>query len=53
VTALPITTVGDPVLILDGVTDPTTFSTWGQFELHHRDAFLRRVAPYTRAAGSS
>ncbi len=43
----------DGVLFLDRITDPTTFSTWQQFELHHRDAFLRRVAPYTRAAGSS
>jgi peptide deformylase len=42
----------DGVLFLDRVTDPTTFSTWEQFELHHRDEFLRRVAPYTRGAGS-
>jgi peptide deformylase len=38
----------DGVLFLDRVTDPRTFSTWEQFERHGRDAFLRRVAPYTR-----
>jgi peptide deformylase len=40
----------DGVLFLDRVTDPTTFTTWEQFERHHREAFLRRIAPY--AAGS-
>ena len=43
----------DGVLFLDRVADPRTFTTWEQFERHHRDEFLRRVAPYTRAAGSS
>jgi peptide deformylase len=36
----------DGVLFLDRVSDPTTFSTWEQFERHHQDAFLRRIAPY-------
>ena len=40
----------DGVLFLDRVTDPTSFTTWEQFERHHRDAFLRRVAPYVREA---
>ena len=40
----------DGVLFLDRVTDPTTFATWEQFERHHQDAFLRRVAPYIRGA---
>jgi peptide deformylase len=40
----------DGVLFLDRVRDPTTFSTWEQFELHHKDAFLRRIAPYVRDA---
>ncbi len=40
----------DGVLFLDRVTDPTSFTTWEQFERHHRDAFLRRVAPYLREA---
>ena len=40
----------DGVLFLDRVRDPTTFSTWEQFERHGKDAFLRRVAPYVRDA---
>jgi peptide deformylase len=36
----------DGVLFLDRVSDPRTFSTWEQFERHHKDAFLRRIAPY-------
>jgi peptide deformylase len=38
----------DGILFLDRVTDPRSFSTWEQFERHHREEFLRRVAPYTR-----
>ena len=40
----------DGVLFLDRVADPRTFSTWDQFDRHHREEFLRRVAPYTRGA---
>ena len=40
----------DGVLFLDRVTDPTSFATWEQFQRHHLDAFLRRVAPYVRGA---
>ena len=40
----------DGVLFLDRVTDPKSFTTWEQFERHHLDAFLRRVAPYVREA---
>lgn len=40
----------DGVLFLDRVADPRTFSTWEQFERHHQDEFLRRVAPYVRGA---
>jgi peptide deformylase len=39
----------DGVLFLDRVSDPTTFTTWEQFERHHKDAFLRRIAPYAAA----
>lgn len=41
----------DGVLFLDRVSDPRTFSTWEQFERHHKQEFLRRVAPYVRSAG--
>jgi peptide deformylase len=40
----------DGILFLDRVTDPTTFTTWEQFERHHKEAFLRRVAPWVREA---
>jgi peptide deformylase len=38
----------DGVLFLDRVGDPTSFSTWEQFERHHKDAFLKRVSAYVR-----
>jgi peptide deformylase len=34
----------DGVLFLDRVADPTTFTTWEQFERHHKEAFLERIA---------
>jgi peptide deformylase len=40
----------DGVLFLDRVRDPTSFSTWEQFERHRKQAFLARVAPYVRDA---
>jgi peptide deformylase len=40
----------DGVLFLDRVRDPRTFSTWEQFERHHQDGFLRRIAPYAADA---
>jgi peptide deformylase len=42
----------DGVLFLDRVADPTTFTTWEQFERHHKDAFLRRIAPYAAGSGA-
>lgn len=33
----------DGVLFLDRVKDPRSFSTWEEFERHHRDEFLSRV----------
>jgi peptide deformylase len=39
----------DGVLFLDRVSDPRTFTTWEQFERHHKAAFLERVAPHLRA----
>ena len=40
----------DGVLFLDRVKDSRSFSTWEQFERHHKEDFLRRVAPYVRGA---
>lgn len=43
----------DGVLFLDRVSDPRTFSTWEQFELHHEEAFMARVAPYVRGGAGA
>ena len=42
----------DGVLFLDRVRDPTTFTTWEQFELHHRDAFVERISEFVERVGS-
>jgi peptide deformylase len=42
----------DGVLFLDRVTDPTTLSTWEQFERHRRAAFVARVEALTARVGS-
>jgi peptide deformylase len=39
----------DGVLFLDRAA-PQSFSSWQEFERHHRDEFLRRVAPWVNAA---
>ncbi len=36
----------DGVLFLDRVRDPSSFSTWAQFERHNRQRFLERVRPW-------
>jgi len=42
----------DGVLFLDRVRDPTTFTTWEQFDRHHRDAFVARMRELTERVGS-
>lgn len=42
----------DGVLFLDRVSDPTTFTTWEQFERFHRDAFVERITEFVRRVGS-
>ena len=42
----------DGKLFIDRVTDPTTFTTWEQFELHHRDAFIERISKFVERVGS-
>jgi peptide deformylase len=42
----------DGKLFLDRVTDPTTFSTWEQFERFHRDAFVERITEFVNRVGS-
>lgn len=42
----------DGVLFLDKVTDPATVTTWEQYELHHRDAFVERITEFVNRVGS-
>jgi peptide deformylase len=42
----------DGILFLDRVTDPTTFTTWEQFDRHHREAFLEHARAIVERAGS-
>jgi len=42
----------DGVLFLDRVRDPASFSTWEQFERHHRDAFVARARALVERVGS-
>jgi peptide deformylase len=42
----------DGILFLDRVTDPTTFTTWEQFERHHRAAFVERITAFVERVGS-
>ncbi len=41
----------DGVLVVDRI-DPTTLSTWDEFDIHHRDAFVRRITRFAAEAGS-
>jgi len=42
----------DGVLFLDRVRDPTTLSTWEQFDRHHRDAFVAHARALVERLGS-
>ncbi len=42
----------DGVLFLDRVSDPTTFTTWAQFERYHRSAFVERITAFVDRVGS-
>ncbi len=42
----------DGVLFIDRVTDPTTLTTWDEFEAHHRDAFIERITAFVERVGS-
>lgn len=42
----------DGMLFLDRVTDPTTFTTWEQFERFHRAAFVERITEFVARVGS-
>jgi peptide deformylase len=42
----------DGRLFVDRVTDPTTLSTWEQFERFRRDAFIERITAFVERVGS-
>ena len=42
----------DGTLFVDRVTDPTTLTTWEQFERFHRDAFVERARELVERVGS-
>jgi peptide deformylase len=42
----------DGVLFVDRVTDPSTLSTWEQFERYHREAFIERITAFVERVGS-
>ena len=42
----------DGVLFIDRVDDPTTLSTWDEFEQHHRAAFIERITAFVDRVGS-
>ena len=42
----------DGRLFLDRVADPTTFTTWEQFDRFHRDAFVERIRAFVARVGS-
>ncbi|MEV4420433.1 peptide deformylase [Patulibacter sp. NPDC049589] len=42
----------DGIVFLDRVRDPTTFSTWAQFDAHRRAAFVERAEALTARVGS-
>ena len=42
----------DGTLFLDRVSDPTTFSSWEQFERFHRAAFVERITAFVDRVGS-
>ena len=42
----------DGTLFVDRVTDPTTLTTWEQFERWHRAAFVERITEFVARVGS-
>ena len=42
----------DGTLFLDRVADPTTLTTWAQFERWHRAAFIERITAFVERVGS-
>ncbi|MBK6513101.1 MAG: peptide deformylase [Polyangiaceae bacterium] len=41
----------DGTIFVDRVTDPTTLSTWAEFDRFHKAAFVERIVPFIREKG--
>jgi peptide deformylase len=41
----------DGKLFVDRVTDPTTLTTWAEFDRYHRQAFVDRIVPFVKRMG--
>jgi peptide deformylase len=39
-------------IFVDRVTDPATFSTWAEFDRHHKAAFVERITQFVQRVGS-
>jgi peptide deformylase len=42
----------DGVLFVDRVVDTSSLSTWAEYELYHRDAFVERITRFVERVGS-
>jgi peptide deformylase len=42
----------DGKIFVDRVEDPRTFSTWAEFDRHHREAFVERITRFVDEIGS-
>jgi peptide deformylase len=41
----------DGKLFVDRVKDPTTLTTWAEFDRYHRQAFVERIVPFVKRMG--
>jgi peptide deformylase len=41
----------DGIVFLDRVKDPTTLTTWAEFDRYHKDAFVERILPFVEKMG--
>jgi peptide deformylase len=41
----------DGKLFVDRVKDPTTLTTWAEFDRYHRQAFIDRIVPFVKRMG--
>jgi peptide deformylase len=41
----------DGVIFVDRVKDPTTFTTWAEFDRFHKQPFVERIVPFVKRMG--